>query len=92
MIDPKNLMAIFKRAILYTSLKDYPKAESDYSKYLLLDRSSAFVWSNRALIFQAQGRTQEALSDLNTALKVDPLYEQALISRAKLLLSEKQYD
>jgi len=56
-LDPKNIMAIFKRAILYTSLKNYPCAEKDYSHYLVLDRSSAFVWSNRALILQAQGRT-----------------------------------
>lgn len=44
------------------------------------------------MILQAQGRIQEALNDLNTALQVEPMYEQAIISRAKLLLNEKQYD
>lgn len=29
---------------------------------------------------------------MDNALQVEPLYEQALISRAKLLLTEKQYE
>jgi tetratricopeptide (TPR) repeat protein len=86
-VDERNLTAVFRRAILYTSLKDYINAENDYTRYIALDRSSAFVFSNRALILLAQGRTREALLDLNTALEIEPFYEQALISRAKILLS-----
>jgi tetratricopeptide (TPR) repeat protein len=87
---PDNLNPYFQAArVLLIENKDLPRAEKYMRKYLGQEPegstpSLAAAHWRLGLIFEKQGRKQEALSELQTATNMDPKFEPAKKDLARL--------
>jgi tetratricopeptide (TPR) repeat protein len=73
-------MPHLRRAVSYTNAKDYHKALVEVNKALLLNSHLVEARYQGALIYQLQGRTEDAMKRYRDVLRVDPNYTQAHIN------------
>lgn len=81
-INPNNYYAFFNKAILYLETKDYDKAYDFINKTIADKRSHKLskknisnektIWSIRGEIYRNLGRLDEAILDLQKAIKENP--------------------
>lgn len=71
-LENRNLNALLRRALLYTATKEYEKAEVDYSNYLSVDQTNAFVYQNYGIILQHLGKESEAIVHFCKSLELEP--------------------
>ncbi|KAL5475950.1 hypothetical protein EMCRGX_G025830 [Ephydatia muelleri] len=92
-ICPSNTIGYTNRATCFVQLKTYTVAEEDCNKALLLDRTNAKALFTRAKARKGLERYQEALSDVEDALKheQDSNELQELHSKLVLLLSKASF-
>jgi serine/threonine-protein kinase len=92
-IDDKLAAGYVSRAILLAEFEwNWPAAETDYRKALELDPNNAggHYWFARGL--GEFGRTEDALGEVATAQKLDPLSAAVRVTKAKILLVARRYD
>jgi tetratricopeptide (TPR) repeat protein len=71
-LNPNRKEGFFERGRANQELKKWADAESDYSQAIKLGKNSARVYRLRAIARQKQGKRDEAIADLRTALQLDP--------------------
>jgi adenylate cyclase len=91
-LDPQLAEAYVSRAILLTDFDwDWPKAEEDFQKALALNPNSAAAHHWYARHLGQMGRAEEALREIDSALKNDPLSSPIRVAKAKILFDAHRY-
>lgn len=80
------------RAMVYTSLEEYDKAEADYNKSVQLSPKDAKVYARRADFFYERGRFEDAEKDYRTALSIDALDVDNSIGIGRCLIAQEKID
>jgi serine/threonine protein kinase/Tfp pilus assembly protein PilF len=92
-IDDKLAAGYVSRAILLADFEwNWPAAEADYRKALELDPNDGggHYWYARGL--GEYGRIEDALGEVATAQRLDPLSAAVRVTNAKILLVARRYD
>ncbi len=95
-LDPRNGVAYYYRALIYARSDDFQNAVRDFTRCLELEPET---FNHDARLFQVRGealrtlkKPQEALSDLNRALAINPRYPLALVSRGCVFMDLREYE
>ena len=72
--------------------KAYSDAENFYSAAIELDSGSRLLWTNRAACRNTMKKYDEAISDCNTALSIDPECSRTIAEKGNALLGLKRFD
>ncbi len=92
-IDDQLADAYTSRAIIETDFEwNGPAAEADFRKALALAPNSAAAHHWYARHLAEFGRAQEALEEINSAQKLDPLSPTIRVSKAKIHFVNRRYD
>ena len=91
-LDPQVAEGYVSRAILLTDFDwNWPKAEGDFQKALALNPNSAAAHHWYAHHLEQTGRTDEALREIDAALKNDPLSPTIRVAKGKILFDAHRY-
>lgn len=72
-VFPENAEAYANRGVAYIRMQRHDEALSDFNKALTLTPNiPAYVYYNRASVFEALGQTKNAYKDLKKASALDP--------------------
>ena len=82
-LDPNNANGYLNRSLLYLTIGKYDLALEDNNRYLQQNPYNAEIWFERAMNKRRLARDQEALADLNHAIKLEKR-DVFLFERAKL--------
>lgn len=69
--DPKNIKALYNRALLAATLDDYKAAIEDLSTCIVLNPHSALYCYSRAYWYEHSGKLNEAIADYEKALELN---------------------
>ena len=72
--------------------RKYEKAEWLYSQAIELNIGSRPLWTNRAACRNIMQRFEEAISDCDTALSIDPKCTRSTIQKGNALLGLNRFD
>ena len=72
--------------------KRYIEAEQCYSRALELHPGCRMLWTNRAICRNNMRKFDEAISDCDFALMLDPKYSKSIIEKGKAYLNSGNYD
>ena len=72
--------------------KKYEEAEKSYSEGLLLNMGSRQLWTNRAICRNTMKKFEDALSDCDSALSINPKCTRSIIQKGNVLLSLDRFD
>ena len=72
--------------------KKYLDAEKFYSQAIELNPGSRPIWTNRAECRISMKKYEEAISDCNSALSIDPKCTRSIIQKGNALLHLKRFD
>ena len=72
--------------------KRYDETENLYSEAIELNVGSGLLWTSRATCRNAMKKYEEALSDCDTALTLDPKCTRAFIEKGNAFLSLERFD
>jgi tetratricopeptide (TPR) repeat protein len=84
-IDPHNANSQFRLAVIYTGLKQYDNAVSEWNKYLKLTDNSAAAYSNLAFCEEIAGRPVLAETYYQRGIVKDPNNESCRINYGYML-------
>jgi adenylate cyclase len=91
-IDPQLADGYVSRAILLTDFEwNWPAAEEDFRKALVLNPNSAAAHHWYARHLEQLGRSEEALREIAAALKNDPLSPTIRVAKGKILFDAHRY-
>lgn len=79
------------RAIAFAAIGKYEQAIADYTKELEI-RSDAYTHSLRAWAMYLKGDYENALKDINSAVKLYPKSAYPLVTRGTIYLNKEKYD
>ena len=74
------------------SQKKYEEAEKYYSESIELNRGCRPLWTNRAACRNTMKKYEEAISDCETALLIDPKCTRTIVQKGNALLSLGRFD
>ncbi len=77
-LAPPDVQAAYGRAVLLLETGDQNGAESEFKRFVALNPGYSGPHVNLAIIYQAQGRLEEAQEALDTALALNPSSAAAL--------------
>jgi len=80
--DPKQVDALYERALLNFAERKLPAAIADLDKAIALSPRAANARYARGLAWSTQGNMARAIADFDAALKLKPDYPEALLARA----------
>ena len=72
--------------------KKYEEAEKCYSEAIGLNKSSRPLWTNRAICRNAMKKHEEAISDCDSALSINPKCTKTIYQKGKALLELGRFD
>ncbi len=78
--EPESVAALERLAICFTSLKQYPRAESIFKRALGLAPNSADLWLQRGMAYLGTGQAPDAVAAFEKAAGLDPEMAEALNS------------
>ena len=86
----------FYRAVAYQAMEDFDEAILDYTKAIQLNNKMTDAYYNRAKILLSRKDIENpdinrAISDLKTALELDPNFVDALYAMAAALKKQEKY-
>ena len=73
-------------------IKKFEEAERCYSEAIELNIGYRPFWTNRAKCRNAMKKYQEAISDCDSALSIDPKCTKSIIEKGNALLGLKRFD
>ena len=73
-------------------IKKFEEAERCYSEAIKLNIGYRPFWTNRAKCRNAMKKYQEAISDCDSALSIDPKCTKSIIKKGNALLGLKRFD
>jgi Tfp pilus assembly protein PilF len=79
--DGNNAAALYNRAWLYASKKDFEKAVKDYTKAIQVDKGQADIYFNRGLLYMEMKKYDLAVKDFDEAIKLNPRDADAYCNR-----------
>ncbi len=91
-LQPGFADVYINRGKIHYILGDPQSALNDYARYLQLHRPTAEALNNRALSYQNLGRLNEAIADLQRAIRLSPDYSNSYMNLAVVLALQGQYD
>jgi tetratricopeptide (TPR) repeat protein len=71
-VNPKSALGFYSLGVLSESMKDRKKAESYYLKATQVESGFENSYLNLGALYANQGKFNEAISALNTVLKINP--------------------
>ncbi len=80
------------RGIVRHVLKEYAKAERDFSEAIRIDPTATAAWVERGILRHYGEDFLKALADFTEAIRLDPKNIEALRRRAELYIDLKQQD
>jgi serine/threonine protein kinase/tetratricopeptide (TPR) repeat protein len=83
------------RGFAYTQLKEFGAAEKDFQKALDLAPSPDalhVLYANRGVLWFQQGKYEEAVADLQNAIKLKPQEYQAYVTLAHVYQKQKEWN
>ena len=80
-IDPKLVLALRQRAIIYLTQKNFSGALADFSEALRLQPKTAALWSERGYVCLVQRDYESAVKDEAEAIRLDPKLARAYFLR-----------
>lgn len=87
--DPELYNAI---GLTYMALGEADKAKEAYSITLDVDADNFYAYGNLAALFLNSGELDRGLSEINTALGINPYVPQFYLIKAELLAAKNQID
>ena len=69
-INPDNIDAYMKRALLFIKTEQYEKALPDIEEIMILDDKNAYAYLYKAIVFRNMGKFSESLKNYDAALKI----------------------
>jgi Flp pilus assembly protein TadD len=90
-LQPQGLWPNFYYGLCAYRLRRYPGAIAAYSVCIGAASEPAACFYNRALAYEALGRTEHALQDYDQALRLDPALADAALNRGMLYYRQKRY-
>ena len=72
--------------------KKYIEAEQCYSMALKLHAGCRILWTNRAICRNTMQKFDEAISDCDSALTIDPKCSKSIVQKGNAYLSSGRYD
>jgi tetratricopeptide (TPR) repeat protein len=94
-IDPDNVWALKERALMYSHLKRWRQAITDYDKALVLDPKDFATLNDRALAKIEIGDTQAAILDLDEVIRNKERqlhHSESYQARADAYMKTRQWD
>lgn len=85
-LDPKNQLALEKRAWTYCTVGEYKLSVADYDKLIKLNPKSVDFWSNRGWAYEKLGELDKALADYDKCIELNPNNEFAKEHRKEVLV------
>ncbi|KAJ3009221.1 UNVERIFIED_CONTAM: cytochrome c oxidase subunit 1, partial [Siphonaria sp. JEL0065] len=86
----KDPQIYLQKGICFENIKDYANASSEFTKCIALDPNFAKAYYHRGVCKLHEGNSKGAL-DLDMAIKLDPKYFDAYLSRGSYNQSKGQY-
>ncbi len=86
-LDPELSDAWLARGVQYRQLGENERARADYGAVIALDSTNAAAWNNRSNLLKVSD-PEQALADLDQALRYDPELREAWANRAQLRLKQ----
>jgi tetratricopeptide (TPR) repeat protein len=90
--NPKHSTVLLTRGYNYLSLRDYERANSDFTLVIELMPKSLAGLRGKAIALEALDRRKEALSFYDQALEVDPEDADSLVGRSRLRMSDNNME
>ncbi|MBL8022221.1 MAG: hypothetical protein JNM27_21275 [Leptospirales bacterium] len=94
-LDPKNAKALLNRGRAYLGLREYRLAEYDLNRAnsILTNQidshhANAVTYYLRALVRRTLSNSEGALTDVTTAIKIDPHFLDAFVLRAYIYVGD----
>ena len=72
--------------------KKYQDAENCYSEAIRLNMGSRPLWANRAKCRNTMKKYEDAISDCESALSIDPKCKESIVQKGNALLSLDRFD
>jgi serine/threonine protein kinase/lipoprotein NlpI len=91
---PQTLWVYLLRGIAHSELELFQAAEEDFQKALDCqphDEARYALYLNRGVVFRRQGKTTQAIVDLQQAIALKPRQYQAYANLAKVYRQQKQF-
>jgi tetratricopeptide (TPR) repeat protein len=85
-LNPNYVEALVNRGLMFYTAQKYPEAIADNTKALNISTGNIqpMILVNRANAYLQSGKLDEALTDVNNALKINSTYERALQTKAAI--------
>jgi len=90
--NPDSLKLYMERGKIYHLRGQYQKALKDFQLAEKLDPKNVEVRFEQGLVLLKLGRSKQALAMFNHVLKSDPMYQAALMNRARVFRSIGDYE
>lgn len=81
-----------KQLILEAQHSPYPANLKLYGKAIAVAPNSAEVYAERALAYEAAGKTDQAISDCDKSIALDPDLDNVYLVKARCLLKKEQFE
>jgi tetratricopeptide (TPR) repeat protein len=86
--NPDQPTVLMTRGYNYLSLREYEKADADFTQLLILTPKSSAGLRGKAIALEVLGKRREALSFYDQALEIDPEDSESLVGRSRLRMAE----
>ncbi|ERE73137.1 tetratricopeptide repeat protein 6 [Cricetulus griseus] len=89
-IYPKSCLAYEGRAVVCLQMSDYFAAMQDINTAIKIDTTAEFL-TNRGVIHEFMGRKQNAMTDYDAAISLDPEYSLAYFNAGNIYFHHRQF-
>lgn len=91
-LDPDLMPALKERAGIYSDIKEFKKAVSDYDKIIASDPNDDGAYNDRGLAKMELGETYGAINDLTKVIGKHPFGADGYENRAAAYMETRQWD
>ncbi len=91
-LDPKNVMALITRAVLWTVKNRPDQAFADANKAVELDTRNAYAFEQRAMIACSQKNDDGALRDFDRAIELGSQWVMIYVARGGIFLKRGELE
>ena len=90
--NKKKALELKEKGNILFKKKKYDEAEKIYSEGLRLNMNSRQLWTNRAICRNTMKKFEDALSDCDSALSINPKCTKSIIQKGNALLGLNRFD
>lgn len=90
-VNPKDASGWTYRGDIYLNLRDYERAEADYTHAIELAPRWMWPWDNRGEAYLRAGDVDRAIQDFEQVIKVQPDYAMGYLDRGIANFKKRQY-